>query len=95
MAGMLIGVVRMVLDFSYKAPLCTEEDTRPWIVGQVHYMYFAAFSFWMTGLVAFTVSQFTKPDPCYRVNSTYLPLIASNLKHNTTFQSMMNVKIGW
>ena len=32
---MLIGVVRMVLDFSYKAPLCTEEDTRPWIVGQV------------------------------------------------------------
>ena len=76
MAGMLIGVVRMVLDFSYKAPLCTEEDTRPWIVGQVHYMYFAAFSFWMTGLVAFAVSLFTKPDPCYRV---------SNLRNHSTY----------
>ena len=69
MAGMLIGVVRMVLDFSYKAPLCTEEDTRPWIVGQVHYMYFAAFSFWMTGLVALAVSLFTIPDPRYRVST--------------------------
>jgi len=73
MAGMLIGVVRMVLDFSYKAPLCTEEDSRPWIVGQIHYMYFAAFSFWMTGLIALIVSLTTPPDPEFRLIRTTIP----------------------
>ena len=36
MIGLVIGVIRMVMDFSYAAPLCMEEDTRPWIVGKVY-----------------------------------------------------------
>ena len=76
MSGLAIGVVRMVLDFSFKAPLCTEEDTRPWVVGQIHYMYFAAFSFWMTGVVAAAVSLLTHPDPQFRVRRVgFNPLV--------------------
>ena len=35
MAGLVIGVIRMILDFSYPAPLCMQEDTRPSIVANV------------------------------------------------------------
>ena len=33
--GLLIGVVRMVLDFSYRAPLCMEIDERPAFITKV------------------------------------------------------------
>jgi hypothetical protein len=35
MFGLVIGVIRMIMDFSYPAPLCMEEDTRPAIVAKV------------------------------------------------------------
>ena len=37
MFGLVVGVFRMVLDFSYREPLCMEEDTRPAFIGQVRY----------------------------------------------------------
>ena len=38
MVGLVIGIVRMVMDFAYPAPLCMEEDLRPSIVSQVRYI---------------------------------------------------------
>jgi len=70
MTGLLMGVIRMVLDFSFPAPLCMEEDTRPWIVAKIHYMYFAAFSFWMTGLTALVISLIFPADPSFRLIRT-------------------------
>ena len=35
MIGLIIGVLRMILDFSYREPLCMEKDTRPSIVANV------------------------------------------------------------
>ena len=35
MIGLIIGVLRMVMDFSYPEPLCMEHDTRPSIVANV------------------------------------------------------------
>ena len=35
MAGLVVGVIRMVMDFSYKAPLCMEIDERPAFVAKV------------------------------------------------------------
>jgi hypothetical protein len=35
MFGLLVGLVRMVLDFSYREPLCMEIDDRPFIVKKV------------------------------------------------------------
>ena len=37
MVGLLIGVIRMISDFSYRAPLCMEEDSRPAIVAKVNF----------------------------------------------------------
>ena len=71
MFGLVIGVIRMILEFSYASPKCMEVDTRPAIVGQVHYMYFAAFLFWITGIDAFVVSLSTAPDEKYRVRNRY------------------------
>ena len=36
MVGLVIGIVRMIMDFAYSAPLCMEEDLRPAIVSQVN-----------------------------------------------------------
>ena len=38
MCGLVAGAVRMVLDFTYREPLCMEEDNRPAIVSQVTYV---------------------------------------------------------
>jgi hypothetical protein len=35
MSGLLVGMVRMVLDFIYVEPACGEEDLRPSIVKDV------------------------------------------------------------
>jgi hypothetical protein len=35
MFGLVVGAIRMVLDFTYREPLCMEEDLRPAIVGKV------------------------------------------------------------
>ena len=35
MVGLVIGIIRMIMDFAYSAPLCMEEDLRPAIVSQV------------------------------------------------------------
>jgi len=37
MVGLVIGVIRMAMDFAYPAPLCMEEDLRPAIVSKVYY----------------------------------------------------------
>ncbi len=60
--GLLLGLTRMILSFVYTNPLCGEPDTRPWVVGGVHYMYFAMFSFFSTGLLMIGVS-FCAPRP--------------------------------
>ena len=43
MIGLIIGVIRMVMDFSYPEPLCMEHDTRPSIVADVSYVYLFKF----------------------------------------------------
>ena len=65
MAGLLIGIVRMILDFIYEAPGCGIEDTRPaWAVAiLVHYMYFALFLFCWTFIWTIIISLLTPPIP--------------------------------
>jgi hypothetical protein len=45
MSGLLIGLVRMILDFVYVEPACGEEDLRPVIVKDVKTTYLKAFFF--------------------------------------------------
>ena len=55
MFGMVLGIVRAILNFVYSKPTCGEPDTRPSIVADFHYMYFAILLFWSAILVAIVV----------------------------------------
>ena len=37
MAGLVIGSIRMILDFIFTEPACGEEDLRPGIIKNVNY----------------------------------------------------------
>ncbi|WAR30705.1 SC5A9-like protein [Mya arenaria] len=54
--GMLLGVLRFIGEYSFRAPACGEEDTRPGIIRNFHYLYFSVFLFVVTALVAAVVS---------------------------------------
>ncbi|XP_031805253.1 sodium/glucose cotransporter 4 [Sarcophilus harrisii] len=61
--GLVVGAVRMVLEFSYGAPSCGERDARPAVLRDVHYLYFALLLFGLTALVILAVSFCTPPIP--------------------------------
>ncbi|XP_077067994.1 sodium/myo-inositol cotransporter 2 [Siphateles boraxobius] len=62
--GMLVGCIRMILDFVYPTPLCYESDTRPDIIKYVHFLYFAIILTLLTLIVVVCVSLATeKPKP--------------------------------
>lgn len=61
MVGFAFGVVRMILEFSHRPPLCGEIDQRFWIVRNVNFMYYALFLFWLTFFTCVIVSLCTKP----------------------------------
>ncbi|NXV59722.1 SC5A9 protein, partial [Molothrus ater] len=63
MTGFVVGVVRMILDFIYSAPSCGEEDRRPAVLKDVHYLYFALILFVLTSIAILLVSLCTPPIP--------------------------------
>ncbi|CAN9506022.1 unnamed protein product [Ophioblennius macclurei] len=67
LSGLLVGIVRMVLEFSYRAPSCGEPDRRPAVLRQVHYLYFALILFALTCIVIVAVSLATAAMPPERL----------------------------
>ncbi|XP_044530749.1 sodium/glucose cotransporter 4 [Gracilinanus agilis] len=63
MFGLVVGALRMILEFSYGAPSCGEKDPRPAILKDMHYLYFALLLFGLTTAVILAVSLFTAPIP--------------------------------
>ncbi|KAM3668620.1 sodium/glucose cotransporter 4 [Ammospiza maritima maritima] len=63
MAGFVVGMIRMILEFSYSAPSCGEEDRRPAVLKDVHYLYFALILFGLTSIVILLVSFCTPAIP--------------------------------
>ena len=63
MAVLVVGVVRMVMEFAYSTPSCGQVDTRPALLRDVHYLYFALILLALTALVIATVSLCTPPIP--------------------------------
>ncbi|PIO37518.1 hypothetical protein AB205_0093060, partial [Aquarana catesbeiana] len=61
--GLVVGLVRMIMDFVYRAPNCGEKDTRPALLKDVHYLYFAIFLFGFTAIVCIVISLFTPAIP--------------------------------
>uniref|UniRef100_A0A7N8WPD9 Sodium/myo-inositol cotransporter 2 n=1 Tax=Mastacembelus armatus TaxID=205130 RepID=A0A7N8WPD9_9TELE len=80
--GLLVGCIRMLLDFIYPAPLCYEEDSRPRVLKYVHYLYFSILLSILTLAVVVAVSLATeepKPEQVKPLNwpSYVLGLISS------------------
>uniref|UniRef100_A0A4W4DV18 Solute carrier family 5 member 9 n=1 Tax=Electrophorus electricus TaxID=8005 RepID=A0A4W4DV18_ELEEL len=63
MVGLVVGVVRMVMEFAYGTPSCGEEDPRPTLLKDVHYLYFALILLALTTLIITAVSLCTDPIP--------------------------------
>lgn len=69
--GLLVGCIRMLLDFIYPAPLCYEEDDRPGVLKYVHYLYFSILLSFITLVVVVVVSLATeepKPEQVKPIN---------------------------
>lgn len=61
LVGLLIGLVRMILEFAISAPGCssTEPDPRPFIT-KLHYLHFGIVLFFISAAIAIVVSLLTK-----------------------------------
>lgn len=70
MTGFILGTLRLILAFIYRQPRCDQPDDRPAFIVKVHYMYFAAGLFWLSGLVAVVVSLCTSPPDDEQVHTT-------------------------
>jgi len=74
MLGLLVGMIRLILEFSYTVPPCGSEaqDTRPDIiiklVGNVHYLHFGILLFLLSGLITVVVSLVTPPVPAHSLH---------------------------
>ena len=66
MSGLLVGGIRMILDFSFRPPACNEEEYRSPIL-TLNFMYFATILFWVTCITAIIISLLTKPDESFKV----------------------------
>ncbi|XP_037589494.1 sodium/glucose cotransporter 5 isoform X3 [Cebus imitator] len=60
-AGLVVGATRLVLEFLNPAPPCGEPDTRPAILGSMHYLHFAVALFTLSGAVVVVGSLLTPP----------------------------------
>lgn len=72
MAGFALGALRLVLAFVYREPHCNQPDERPSFIKNVHFMYVAAFLFWVSALVTVVVSLCTPPPKKEQIRTTTL-----------------------
>ncbi|XP_063100641.1 sodium/glucose cotransporter 4 isoform X5 [Cavia porcellus] len=63
MFGLGVGLLRMILEFSYPAPACGEVDRRPAMLKDFHYLYFALLLCGLTAIVIVIISLCTTPIP--------------------------------
>ncbi|KAK3099728.1 hypothetical protein FSP39_008619 [Pinctada imbricata] len=65
MISLVVGIVRMVLDFYYTAPYCgsNEPDNRPEIITKVEFLHFATLLALFATIVMVIISFFTEPRP--------------------------------
>ncbi|XP_061662938.1 LOW QUALITY PROTEIN: sodium/glucose cotransporter 4-like [Syngnathoides biaculeatus] len=68
MAGLAVGLTRMVLEFSYEVPACGEPDPRPSVLTRVHYLYFAVILMAFSRSVMVAVSLATPAIPAHHLH---------------------------
>ncbi|KAK6172752.1 hypothetical protein SNE40_016348 [Patella caerulea] len=65
MAGLVVGMIRLVLEIYFTVPFCGsgDVDTRPLILSKVHFSHFAIIIAGVCAIVTVLVSLLTKPRP--------------------------------
>ena len=72
MLGLVVGVVRMGLDFGYGSPACGEDDPRPVIVSKIHFLHFTILLFVISFVSIAAISWLTEPIHVSHVSGTAL-----------------------
>lgn len=69
MAGLVVGAIRMAMEFGYTAPACgsTDVDNRPPVLATVHYLTFALILAVISFVVMILVSIITAPRKAEQV----------------------------
>lgn len=68
MAGLIVGIIRMIAEFAYGTGSCFAPTNCPTIICGVHYLYFSTILFFITVIVVLGVSFLTKPIPDVNVS---------------------------
>lgn len=84
MLGLVVGVIRMILDFSFPPPACNQYEYRPLLI-RLNFMYFAMILFWITFLTAAVVSLLTEPSESFRVRILCVNQLKSQIIILTAF----------
>lgn len=77
MTGLLIGIIRLVLDFIYPEPQCGQTDLRPGVLKYMHYLYFSMLLAAVSTLTMLVVSLLTEPPSEEMVRLTFRFLLLS------------------
>ncbi|KAK7827416.1 hypothetical protein U0070_026622 [Myodes glareolus] len=76
MAGLLVGALRLILEFLYPEPPCGQADSGPALLRSVHYLHFAIALFLLTCAVMAAGSLLSPPPPQSQVeNLTWWTLV--------------------
>uniref|UniRef100_A0A2K6LGK2 Sodium/mannose cotransporter SLC5A10 n=2 Tax=Rhinopithecus TaxID=542827 RepID=A0A2K6LGK2_RHIBE len=82
-AGLVVGATRLVLEFLNPAPPCGEPDTRPAILGSIHYLHFAVALFVLSGAVVVAGSLLTPPPQGVQIENLTWWTLAQDLPLGT------------
>lgn len=77
MIGLVVGLIRMGLDFGYGSPGCGEEDHRPAIIGRVHFLHFTIILFLIALVATVVISLLTKP-----IDSKHIVRLTWHTRHS-------------
>uniref|UniRef100_A0A5F5Q2N6 Sodium/mannose cotransporter SLC5A10 n=1 Tax=Equus caballus TaxID=9796 RepID=A0A5F5Q2N6_HORSE len=69
MVGLAVGATRLVLEFLHPAPPCGAPDTRPAVLGSMHYLHFAIALFVLSGAVVVAGSLLTPPPESVQIEN--------------------------
>uniref|UniRef100_A0A2K5W7U3 Sodium/mannose cotransporter SLC5A10 n=1 Tax=Macaca fascicularis TaxID=9541 RepID=A0A2K5W7U3_MACFA len=82
-AGLVVGATRLVLEFLNPAPPCGEPDTRPAVLGSIHYLHFAVALFVLSGAVVVAGSLLTPPPQGVQIENLTWWTLARDLPLGT------------
>ncbi|XP_035690335.1 sodium/glucose cotransporter 4-like isoform X1 [Branchiostoma floridae] len=77
MSGLVVGLIRLVMDFAYGSPGCGEPEFRPAVLWRVHFLYFAMILFAVSAIVMVVVSLCTPP-----IDDKHLVRLTWATRHN-------------